>query len=437
MRISSPHTEAMLPIDGLLAILIYLDKTKLFVNPQILQSHKHWGFVQHIRFTLDCYWQRLASVTPTQELPGLEALLRSFPTPMSFYEAAIFTFRNTLTGPKPESLDAVIPLCILSHVALSHLRQFHGSVDCDLYFDNNVWRDTIQDFEHRQTFSRLIEILFPETLPLVSRHAAQPLPPARVLDLPSSTPHQNEAAEALSPTIFTIEDDSLIYDMPDSFWGCFDAVDEYPAAPNSHTLVDVGSTHHTSSLADLQGSAIMLNITRFLEECGEPMHTFSGRGLTAKDLRSCVAFNQQGFATKNLIATSFIQPLRKYDICKEPSISGILSIVDRFVDLGYLQTIGEVRDYMLFAGREVLDKTFPEFCQTVCAIIRTDTGDTPAPPLRRSRGRGSRKPARKKRIPCNVCGRIFDKMFNMKRHVKRRHSCIAFDAPPPSGGTGN
>lgn len=342
MRISSPHTEAMLPIDGLLAILIYLDKTKLFADPQIIQSHKHWGFVQHIRFALDWYRERLISVTLAQELPGLEALLRSFPTPMSFYEAAIFAFRNTLTGPKPESLDAVIALCILSHVTLSYLRQFHGSVDCDLSFDNNVWRDTIQDLEHRQTFSRLIEILFPETLPLVSRHAAQPLPPARVLDLPSSTPHQNEAAEVLPPTIFTTEDDPLIYNTPDGFWDCFDVVDEYPATPNLHALVGIGSVHHTSSLADLQGSAIMLNITRFLEECGESMHIFSGRGL---------AFNQQGFATKNLITTSFIQPLREYDICKEPSISGILSIVDRFVDLGYLQTIGEVRDYMLFVGR--------------------------------------------------------------------------------------
>ncbi|KAM0245547.1 hypothetical protein ACHAP5_005354 [Fusarium lateritium] len=194
-----------------------------------------------------------------------------------------------------------------------------------------------------------------------------------------------------------MDDDSFVYSIPDSFWDCFDAVDENPATPTSHALVDVGSTHHTSSLADLQGSAIMLNITRFLENCGDSIQIFSGRELsvTAKDLRSCVAFNQKGFAAKNLITTSFIQPLRECEICKEPSIPGILSIVDRFVDLGYLQTTGEVRDYMLFVAREVLanDKTFPEFCQTVCAI--TDTGDMPTPPSR-SRGRGSRKPARKK-----------------------------------------
>jgi hypothetical protein len=349
MEIWSSQKEAMLPIDGLLAILIYLDKTKLFADPPILQGHKYWGFVQDIRFALDWYRERLISVTPARELPGHEALLRSFPTPMSFYEAAIFAFRNTLTGPKPDSLDAVIALCVLSHVILSYLRQLHGSVDCDLCFDNNVWRDAIEDLEHRQTFSDLIGIILLETPPLSSCH--QSFPPASVLDLPSSTPHQDEAAEALPPTIFTIEDDSLIYDMSDSFWGCFDTVDEYPAAPNSHALVDFGSTHRTSSLADLQGSAIMLNITRFLEECGESVHIFSGRGLTAKDLRSCVAFNQQGFATKSLISTSFIQPLREYDNCKESSVSGILSIVDRFVDLGYLQTIGEVRDYMLFVGR--------------------------------------------------------------------------------------
>lgn len=341
----------MLPIDGLLAILIYFNKTKSFTDPETLHSHKYWGLVHGIQATLGCYWQRLASVPPAQELPGLEALLRSFPTPMSFYEAAIFTFRNTSTGPKPESLDAAIALCILSHVALSYLRQLHGSVDRDLSFDSNVWRDTIQDLEHRQTFSRLIEILFPETLPLVSCHASQLLPPAGVSDLPSSTPHQNEAAEALPPTIFTIEDDLAIYDMLDSFLGCSDAVDAYPATPSSHAMVGVGTAHHTSSLADLQGSAIMLNITRFLEECGESMLIFSGRGLTAKDLRSCVAFNQQGFAAKSIITNSFIQPLQEYDICKEPSVSGILSIVDRFVDLGYLQTIGEVRDYMLFVGR--------------------------------------------------------------------------------------
>lgn len=341
----------MLPIDGLLAILIYFNETKSFTDPQTLHSHKYWGLVHGIRATLDCYWQRLISVTPAQELPGLETLLRSFPTPMRFYEAAIFTFRNTLTGPKPESLDTVIALCILSHVTSSYLSQLHGSINCDLSFDSNVWRGAIEDLEHRQTFSHLIGVLFPETSVLSSCHTAQSFPPARVLDLPSSTPHQNEAAEAVSPTIFTIEDDSLTYDMPDRLWGYFDTEDEYTATPNSHAMVGVGSAHHTSSLADLQGSAIMLNIARFLEECGESMHIFSGRGLTAKDLRSCVVFNQQGFATKSHISTSFIQPLREYGICKEPSISGILSIVDRFVDLGYLQTIGEVRDYMLFVGR--------------------------------------------------------------------------------------
>ncbi|KAH6959313.1 hypothetical protein DER45DRAFT_594743 [Fusarium avenaceum] len=434
----------MIPIDGLLAILIYSNKTKSLTDPQTLHSHKYWGLVHGIRSSLDCYWQRLASVTPSQELPGLEALLRSFPTPMSFYEAAIFTFRNTLTGPKPESLDAVVALCILSHVVLSHMRQLHGEINCDLSFDSNVWRDAIKDLKHRQTLSHIIGVLFPETSALSSYHTVQSLPPAiMALDLPHSTPHQNEAAEALPPTIFTIEDDSLIYDMPGSFWDCFGTVDEYPATPNSHalaSLVDVGNAYHTSSLADLQESAIMLNITRFLEECGESMLIFSGRGLTAKDLRSCVAFNQQGSATKKLITASFIQPLRKYGICKEPSISGILSIVDRFVDLGYLQTIDEVRRYMLFVAKEVLasDQTFPEFCETVCAIIRTDTdtGGMPIPPLRPGRRGGLRKPARKKRFPCNVCGEIFNKMFNMKRHAKRKHQCITFDPPVLRGGTG-
>jgi hypothetical protein len=344
MAISSSHAEAMLPIDGLFAILIYLNKTKPPTYPKTLRihSHEYWGLVQDIRVALDCCWQHLISVTPAQELPGLEALLSSFPTPMSFYEAAIFTFRNTLTGPKPESLDAVIALCVLSHVTLSFLHQLHGSVDFDLYFDNDVWRDAIQDLEHRQTFNRLIEILFPETSPLSPRHTAPSFPPTMVLDLPSSTPHQNEDAGGPPPILFIPENDSLMCDWSDNLWSCLDAVNEYPIEPTSH---------HTSSLADLQGSAIMRNITRFLEECGESMHIFSGRGLTAKDLRSCVAFNQQGFAAKNLITSSFIQPLREHDICKEPSISGILSIVDRFVDLGYLQTIGEVRDYMLFVGK--------------------------------------------------------------------------------------
>ncbi|EMT72520.1 hypothetical protein FOC4_g10001674 [Fusarium odoratissimum] len=140
-----------------------------------------------------------------------------------------------------------------------------------------------------------------------------------------------------------MQEESLFSDIPNPFW-------ELEAMSES-SFTSVENLQRTSStLKDLQASAIVSNLICFLTECGDLLHVFSGRGVTTKDLYSCIAFTQGGSEAKTLV-NSCVQRLKSYDASQNPPTAGIISIVERFVALGYLQTPEELRKYMLCVGR--------------------------------------------------------------------------------------
>jgi hypothetical protein len=104
---------------------------------------------------------------------------------------------------------------------------------------------------------------------------------------------------------------------------------------------------HTSHLLELQQSAVTTNLIYFLESCGETLQILSGRNMATKDLQSGITFNRD---VKQLIRTSYIQPLRGDKAFGGAPALATLSVVERFVDLEYLQSIGEVREYMVLVG---------------------------------------------------------------------------------------
>lgn len=99
-----------------------------------------------------------------------------------------------------------------------------------------------------------------------------------------------------------------------------------------------------------QGSTIVSNLICYLTECGDLLHVFSGRGVTVNNLYSCIAFTQGGSEAKNRVDCC-VQRLKSGGSSQNPCMAGILSIVERFVALGYLQTPEELLKYMLCVGR--------------------------------------------------------------------------------------
>ncbi|KAH7260776.1 uncharacterized protein BKA55DRAFT_686359 [Fusarium redolens] len=398
MESDSPNKEAISAVDGLLACLMYFDKTSSeMANP----------FVRNFCQQINHYWERLRQFAPTQTTPSLTTLFNSFNSSTQFYEVAIFTFRNVLVGAKPDSLNAIFSLCSLSYIASCCLRNH------DILWDIDVWRNAIRDPQDRQIFSDLAGVVWPQVSPISTDDTLKAQMPT-VIRL-SASGHQNPPTQSSALGFDFVQDESLFDDLSNTFW-------ELDAMPDSPVTIGIENSLRTSSsLQDLQESVIMSNLICFLTECGELLHVFSGRGVTTKDLYSCIAFTQGGSEAKRLV-NSCVQRLRSDIASQNPSTVGTVSIVERFVALGYLQTPEELRKYMLCVGRRVIleDGAFAEFCQLVCESTATVMRSPTPPGGGRRRGPGLRLiPGRE--ISCDVCGQLFSRKYNKNRHIETKH----------------
>jgi hypothetical protein len=104
---------------------------------------------------------------------------------------------------------------------------------------------------------------------------------------------------------------------------------------------------HTSYLLELQQLVVITNLIHFLESCGETLQLLSGRNIATHGLQSGTVLDQD---VKQLIRTSYIQPLREDEAFRGAPALATLSVAKRFVDLEFLQSINEVREYMVLVG---------------------------------------------------------------------------------------
>ncbi|KAH7166736.1 hypothetical protein DER46DRAFT_573624 [Fusarium sp. MPI-SDFR-AT-0072] len=276
MKSDSPNKEAISAVDGLFACLIYLGKTG---------SEMANLFVDNLCHHFNRYWERLRQLESTKTTPSLTALLNSFNSSTQFFEVAIFTFRNVLVGAKPDSLNAIFPLCSLSYITSCSLRC--GRLPAyDIFLDVEVWRNAIRDPEEREAFTGLASVVWSQVSSIsiddTTKSQTTQTQMQTVTRLNASG-HQTPLSQGSAIEFEFVQDESLFNGLSDPFWG-LDAIDE-------SSFMSVENFQRTSSnLQDLQGSAIVSNLICFLTECGELVHVFSGRGVTTKDLYSCIAF---------------------------------------------------------------------------------------------------------------------------------------------------
>ncbi|KAF5586508.1 hypothetical protein FPANT_7213 [Fusarium pseudoanthophilum] len=336
MEAGDPFKDAISAIDGLFASFIYyLDKTGTEMSTTF-----HDGLCHQI----DRYWGRLEQIAST--IPNFTPLFNSFNSSTHFCEVAIFTFRNVLVGAKPDSLHDIFSLCSLSYIASCCLKNH------DNFRDTDAWLNAIRSPQERQLFSDVAAVVWPPMPSIATEDACKPQTPTVLCEDP---PTQSSSDE-----LWYMQDETLLNDFPDLFWGL-------DATSNSGATIVVEELLPTSStLEDLQGSAIVSNLIGFLTECGDLLHVFSGRGVTTKDLYSCIAFTQGGSEARNVV-NACVKRLKSNGAAQSSSTAGIISIVERFVALGYLQTPEELRKYMLCVGRRVIleDEAFAMFCQSV------------------------------------------------------------------------
>ncbi|KAH7182599.1 uncharacterized protein B0J16DRAFT_343935 [Fusarium flagelliforme] len=333
-----PRTE------GLLASLVYLDSSATsityFPYPETFNRHisHQWGLLRIVQVKLEEARQRLVAARRNLYLVGIDDSLDSFVKRTRFYETAVSSYRNTLLYLPPTTLGEVLALCSLSHV-IQHSAGNHVSFDFSHF---EIWRNAIVNHKHREAFDDLIRAVCPEpplagpdlcTL-LTLVNDSHPLQPG-YQEEPSTTPTPQGDHMENNVLGSNLDLDHTIYDL---------------LAFNSLSGGQMVSENaqFTSTIAlnlqNLRESSIIYNISHFLESCGEltlVLSSPSSRRVTIQPTQS-----ERG----NRIEPVYIQRLRDDDSLKDPRVQAIVSVIDSFINLGYVQSMNEARHYMLSLG---------------------------------------------------------------------------------------
>ncbi|EXM23925.1 hypothetical protein RAB80_008897 [Fusarium oxysporum f. sp. vasinfectum] len=351
--------QTLSAVDGFLAGLIYLTATKQATTQgRATYSFTHagqtWKYLDAIWLNLESVRNRMLELVPRLGLRGIDNTLDSFINPVLFFQAAILSLRNTLIGRPPSTQGDILALYCLSHAVSRHLRTSHNSAmnDTQLYIDQ--WENAISRYDHRQAFASLIRVLFPEI--------ANPSPPSSFLD--------PVTADYNDPLHFTSMYQDAPFELPPPEGGLIGCPLEYSnvtpnllslsgsqpadqAAQNDrYTFTGETQLIGFQSLVPLDphGSALVTNLTLFLEQCGDLFQILSGRWVTAKHRYSPSSALNRARPQSNDVS-SYLQRMRQDGSFQDPSSMGILSIVDTFIQLGYLQTPEDVQEYMIIVGK--------------------------------------------------------------------------------------
>ncbi|PCD43113.1 hypothetical protein AU210_002215 [Fusarium oxysporum f. sp. radicis-cucumerinum] len=355
--------------DGFLAGLIYLSAAKqATVQTRATDSFTHagqtWKYLEDIWFNLKSVQNRIMELVPRLGLTGIDNTLDSFINPVLFFRAAILSLRNTLIGRPPSTLGDIVALFCLSYGVSHHLRSSHDSAisNTQLYIDQ--WENAISRYDHLQAFASLMRALFPElTTPAPSSSLLGPItvdysdpldfmPLYQEADLP---PREGD----LIGCLLEYSDATLNLLSPS-------ASQPTGQAAQNDRYTFIGETgFQTLAPLDPHGSALVTNLTLFLEQCGDLFQILSGRWITAKNQYSpSSATLNQARPQYNDVMSCIQQRIRQYESFQEPFSLGILAIVDTFIQLGYLQTPEDVQEYMIMVGKVQERKTDDECSAT-------------------------------------------------------------------------
>ena len=332
--------------EGLLAGLIYLDSTATTIfhfpyHSSNFQISNQWEVLRTVQVQLDERRHRLLAATHNLCLAGLDDALNCFVEPTRFYEAAISGYRNTFLHKPPNTLGEALAFSSLSH-AILHSAGNQISFD---FSHLDIWRNAIANHEHRQLFEDLFKAACLE--PYLTGQNFCSLP-----TLMNDNRSMQQSYLGEPSTIPPLQGDGLVNDSLSSFWNHSNTMDVFLAfnspfaSQTGHCNYMInGSTHLPGIQApNLQGSPIIRSVTHFLEDCGEltfVLSSPSSRGATVQSTQSKMG---------NRVEPLYIQRLRNDDSFKDPRIQGIVSVLDSFISLGYLQSVNEAQHYMLLLG---------------------------------------------------------------------------------------
>ncbi|KAJ3524358.1 hypothetical protein NM208_g12086 [Fusarium decemcellulare] len=138
---------------------------------------------------------------------------------------------------------------------------------------------------------------------------------------------------------------------------------------------------HTNWLERLRDTMVFTAVVQYFQESRDFLYVLSGRGMLLNDPRSCLAWNQERLREKKHIRQEYLVRLVAEKHTKDAPSRGIVSVADLFVEIGYLQSVGDVQDYMTTIGKElIIDKVaYKEFREWV-QVFRESAQPSPSSP---------------------------------------------------------
>lgn len=200
--------------------------------------------------------------------------------------------------------------------------------------------------------------------------------------------------------------------MPATPWSGFQVGSLGQLEPTSQPRVVSSAPNAPQHLQDTE---LFKAIGIFLDGLSEFLTRLSGNGTTAKNLDSCLSSNQERSKDKECLQSLYMEPLLKRSELSESPYPTILSITQKFVGYGFLQSVDEAQYYM----RTVAEELFYDITAQKLFLQSIQNLPTEAELYAQEcRCVASAKPGA---VRCPDCKKSFSKKSNMVRHQKKYH----------------
>lgn len=132
------------------------------VSPVLQPREKAWSSIGDVRAGVQCYWRHFVRVADSLDVPVITHLREMYRDAKGLLEAAVFAFRNTLTGPAPNDLKKIFAFCSLSYVVSSMLHARGRFEKTKMLAGIALWFNALEDLAEQVAFKQLAEKLWPE-----------------------------------------------------------------------------------------------------------------------------------------------------------------------------------------------------------------------------------------------------------------------------------
>ncbi|KAJ4259928.1 hypothetical protein NW757_001876 [Fusarium falciforme] len=102
---------------------------------------------------------------------------------------------------------------------------------------------------------------------------------------------------------------------------------------------------------ELHGTSLFIAVRQYFWDSRDFWYGLSGKGTITKDICSLLAWNQERARERERIHGQYLRHLMSEKDTKDVPSRGIVSIVESFVEMGYLQSIEEAKNYMREIGK--------------------------------------------------------------------------------------